>query len=87
MVCNLTIGKKNYEAVSDDLKQTLAKAEELRAELTAGIDEDVVAFNTVMGAYGLPRGDRRREGQARGGDSGRAEGSDAGAAGDVQSLL
>ena len=56
MVCNLTIGKKNYEAVSDDLKKTLARAEELRAELTKGIDEDVVAFNTLMGAYGLPRG-------------------------------
>jgi methenyltetrahydrofolate cyclohydrolase len=55
MVCNLTIGKKNYEAVSDDLKKTLARAEELRAALTKGIDEDVVAFNTLMGAYGLPR--------------------------------
>ncbi len=55
MVCNLTIGKKNYEAVSEDLKRTLAKAESLRAELTKGIDEDVVAFNTLMSAYGLPR--------------------------------
>ena len=45
MVCNLTIGKKNYEAVSDDLKKTLARAEALRAELTQGIDEDVVAFH------------------------------------------
>jgi formiminotetrahydrofolate cyclodeaminase len=56
MVCNLTIGKKNYEAVSEDLKKTLARAETLRSELTKGIDEDVVAFNTLMGAYGLPRG-------------------------------
>ena len=56
MVCNLTIGKKNYEAVSEDLKKTLERAEALRAELTKGIDEDVVAFNTLMGAYGLPRG-------------------------------
>ncbi|PPD41524.1 MAG: methenyltetrahydrofolate cyclohydrolase [Methylocystis sp.] len=55
MVCNLTIGKKNYEAVSDDLRKTLAKAEELREALTKGIDEDVVAFNTLMGAYGLPK--------------------------------
>jgi len=56
MVCNLTIGKKNYEAVSADLQQTLANAEKLRAQLTQGVDEDVVAFNTLMGAYGLPRG-------------------------------
>jgi methenyltetrahydrofolate cyclohydrolase len=55
MVCNLTIGKKNYEAVDADLRAVLAKAEKLRAELTAAIDEDVVAFNAVMGAYGLPR--------------------------------
>jgi methenyltetrahydrofolate cyclohydrolase len=55
MVCNLTIGKKNYEAVSEDLKKTLARAEALREALTKGIDEDVVAFNTLMGAYGLPK--------------------------------
>lgn len=56
MVCNLTIGKKNYEAVADDLKKTLQRAESLRVALTKGIDEDVVAFNTLMSAYGLPRG-------------------------------
>jgi formiminotetrahydrofolate cyclodeaminase len=55
MVANLTIGKKSYEAVSEDLKAVNAKAEALRAELTAAIEEDVVAFNAVMGAYGLPR--------------------------------
>jgi formiminotetrahydrofolate cyclodeaminase len=56
MVANLTIGKKNYEAVSEDLKAVNAKAEALRAELTGAIEEDAVAFNSVMGAYGLPRG-------------------------------
>jgi len=55
MVCNLTIGKKNYEAVSEDLAKVLAKAEELRAALTNGIDEDVVAFNSLMATYGLPK--------------------------------
>jgi len=55
MVANLTIGKKNYEAVSEDLKAVNAKAEALRAELTGAIEEDAVAFNAVMGAYGLPR--------------------------------
>jgi formiminotetrahydrofolate cyclodeaminase len=56
MVANLTIGKKNYEAFDAELKATNAAAEKVRAELTAAIDEDVVAFNAVMGAYGLPRG-------------------------------
>lgn len=55
MVANLTIGKKNYEAVWQDLEAVNAKAEALRAELIRAIDEDVVAFNVVMGAYGLPR--------------------------------
>ncbi|WP_159727897.1 methenyltetrahydrofolate cyclohydrolase [Methylosinus sp. Ce-a6] len=55
MVANLTIGKKNYEAVEEDLKAARAEAERVRAELTAAIEEDVVAFNSVMGAYGLPR--------------------------------
>jgi methenyltetrahydrofolate cyclohydrolase len=55
MVANLTIGKKNYEAVWEDLKAVNEKAEALRAELTQAIDEDVLAFAAVMGAYGLPR--------------------------------
>jgi methenyltetrahydrofolate cyclohydrolase len=55
MVANLTIGKKNYEAVREDLEAVKAKAEALRAELIRAIDEDIVAFNSVMGAYGLPR--------------------------------
>jgi methenyltetrahydrofolate cyclohydrolase len=55
MVANLTIGKRNYEAVSEDLKAVNAKATALRAELTRAIEEDVAAFNSVMSAYGLPR--------------------------------
>jgi len=55
MVANLTIGKKNYEAVWQDLEAVNAKAVALRADLIRAIDEDVVAFNAVMGAYGLPR--------------------------------
>jgi methenyltetrahydrofolate cyclohydrolase len=55
MVANLTIGKKNYEAVREDLEAVNAKAEALRAELIRAIEEDIVAFNSVMGAYGLPR--------------------------------
>jgi formiminotetrahydrofolate cyclodeaminase len=55
MVANLTIGKKNYEAVSEDLDAVNAKAKALRAELTRAIEEDVVAFTAVMSAYRLPR--------------------------------
>ncbi len=65
MVANLTIGKKNYGAFDEELKETRAKAEALRAELTAAINEDVDAFNAVMGAYGLPReGDEQKAARA-----------------------
>jgi len=47
----------------------------VRAELTAAIDEDVVAFNGVMGAYGLPRA-RTRKRRARRRDPGRVEAGD-----------
>src|ERR1700737_1483142 len=51
MVANLTVGKKNYEAVWDDLEAVNTKAEALRA----ANEEDAAAFNSVMAAYGLPR--------------------------------
>jgi formiminotetrahydrofolate cyclodeaminase len=55
MVCNLTIGKKNYAAVEGDLKQVLQKSEELRQRLTEMVNDDVRVFNDVMTAYGMPR--------------------------------
>lgn len=55
MVCNLTIGKKKYADVEGDMKDLLAKAEDLRHRLTGMIQEDVKAFDTVMGAYGMPK--------------------------------
>lgn len=55
MVCNLTIGKKKYADVEDDMKEVMAKAEDLRHRMTAMIQDDVRAFDTVMGAYGMPK--------------------------------
>jgi formiminotetrahydrofolate cyclodeaminase len=55
MVCNLTIGKKKYADVEGDMKEVLAKAEDLRHRMTAMIQDDVRAFDTVMGAYGMPK--------------------------------
>lgn len=55
MVCNLTIGKKKYADVEGELKEVLAKAEDLRHRLTGMIQDDVRAFDTVMGAYGMPK--------------------------------
>jgi formiminotetrahydrofolate cyclodeaminase len=55
MVCNLTIGKKKYADVEDEMNDVLAKAQDLRHRLTGMIQEDVKAFDTVMGAYGMPK--------------------------------
>lgn len=55
MVCNLTIGKKKYAEVEGEMKEVLAKAEDLRHRLTGMIQDDVRAFDTVMGAYGMPK--------------------------------
>ncbi len=55
MVCNLTIGKKKYAEVEDEMRGLLAKAEALRGELTGMIQDDVKAFDMVMAAYGMPK--------------------------------
>ena len=55
MVCNLTIGKKKYLQVENEMKTMLARSEELRKQFTTLIDHDTVAFAKVMEAYGLPR--------------------------------
>jgi len=55
MVCRLTIGKKNYEEVQDEMLATLGQADELRAKLTGLIDRDTEAFNQVMKAFTLPK--------------------------------
>jgi formiminotetrahydrofolate cyclodeaminase len=65
MVCNLTIGKPKYVEVEAELKEVLAKSENLRAELTKAIGDDVKAFDAVMGAYGLPKGETDEEKAAR----------------------
>jgi formiminotetrahydrofolate cyclodeaminase len=55
MVCNLTIGKKKYASVEAELTDVLARADALRARMVAAIEEDVAAFDAVMGAYGMPK--------------------------------
>ncbi len=55
MVCNLTVGKKGYEEVEDDMKDVFKQAEELRTRLTDMIHADVEVFNRLMASYGLPK--------------------------------
>jgi formiminotetrahydrofolate cyclodeaminase len=64
MVCNLTIGKKKYADVEDEMKATLCESESLRLELAQLVDEDANAFDRVMAAMKLPK-DTDEEKEAR----------------------
>lgn len=59
MVVNLSVGKKNYEALDEKIKSAFmdqfANVERLKAELTGLVDEDTMAFNKFMEAMKLPK--------------------------------
>ncbi|AOT69219.1 cyclodeaminase/cyclohydrolase family protein [Geosporobacter ferrireducens] len=54
MVCNLTIGKKKYQHVEENVKEILAKAEQVQRELLDMVDEDAEHFLPLSKAYGMP---------------------------------
>lgn len=55
MVCNLTIGKRQYAEFEPEALALRERAEALRAELQALAQADVEAFNRLSVAYKLPR--------------------------------
>ncbi len=65
MVSNLTIGKKKYADVENEMKEALEKAESLRLELTRLIDEDANAFDGFMEALKLPKGTDEEKAERR----------------------
>lgn len=64
MVANLTIGRKKYEAVEEEMKEVQGIAAKLRDKLIHDIDRDADSFNEVMGAMKLPK-DTEEEKAAR----------------------
>jgi len=55
MVANLTIGKKGYEEVEEEMIALAGKASQLRNKLSEAIDRDADAYTAVMAAYKLPK--------------------------------
>ncbi len=55
MVCSLTLGKKKYADVQEEMAHLLEQAKALRHELTALIQADIEAFDSVSAAYKLPK--------------------------------
>ena len=61
MVGELTVGKKKYAAVEEDIKALMVKAQELRVKLLDCIAKDAVAFEPLSRAYGIPKDDPTRD--------------------------
>jgi formiminotetrahydrofolate cyclodeaminase len=55
MVCNLTLGKKKYAAVQQDITELVEQSEALRHELLGLLEADVEAYTGVSKAYKLPK--------------------------------
>ncbi len=55
MVCNLTVGKKKYADVQDDIQALLEQSEALRHELVDLLEADVRVYTSVSKAYKMPR--------------------------------
>jgi len=55
MVGNLTLGKKKYQDVEEDIKELLLKSRDIKIELVKLVDKDAEAFFPLSQAYGLPK--------------------------------
>ena len=73
MVINLTLGKKKYADVEEEMKELLEQLETLKAEFLHLADEDARVFAPLAAAYGLPSPDGKSRSAPRDGRC--AEGS------------
>ena len=62
MVGELTVGKRKYADVEEDIKALMARAQELRRKLLACVEKDAAAFEPLSRAYGIPKDDPTRDG-------------------------
>jgi len=55
MVCNLTIGKKKFADVEDDVRSILEQCEMARRQMLVLGDRDMEVFGAIMEVYRLPK--------------------------------
>ena len=55
MVANLTLGKKKYTEVQDDIQRILDRSEALRQRCVDLLEDDVSAYSRVAAAYKMKR--------------------------------
>ena len=58
MVARLTLGRERYAQHQVEMQELLDQAERLRNQLLALVDADPVAYQELMLAYRLPKGDQ-----------------------------
>ncbi|MCR5073873.1 MAG: cyclodeaminase/cyclohydrolase family protein [Clostridiales bacterium] len=58
----LTVGKKKYADVENDLRDMMDRAQELREKLCACVQKDIDAFEPLSKAYAIPKDDPNRDG-------------------------
>ncbi len=56
MVANLTVGKKKYADVEEEIVEIRSQLEELKKELILLTDKDAEAFEPLARAYSMPKG-------------------------------
>ncbi|MBQ7535818.1 MAG: cyclodeaminase/cyclohydrolase family protein [Stomatobaculum sp.] len=60
MVGELTIGKKKYADVEEEIKAAMTEARSLRVRLLSCVEKDAAAFEPLSKAYGIPKDDPDR---------------------------
>lgn len=55
MVGNLTIGKKKYADVEEEMGEIVSRVSEIQKELLEAVDKDSDAFNVVFAAFKWPK--------------------------------
>ena len=61
MVGSLTVGKKKYAAVQDEILALKARCDELQKKLLDQVEADEVNFLPLAKAYGIPKDDPNRD--------------------------
>lgn len=55
MVAGLTIGKKKYAEVEEQMKQLVERVQDIRQQLILDVDRDSEAYNVVFAAFQMPK--------------------------------
>ncbi len=61
MVGSLTLGRKKYADVQDEIIKLRSKADKLQQELLSEVDGDAIAFEPLSRAYALPHGTKEEQ--------------------------